>query len=196
MAKNYDQPGKMDALNGYQSLKIIKQHLKSTDTVLDFGCATGTIACFLAGHVREIYGIDISPRMIEIARQRALDRNVRNIKFSQSSLFDEGFRQNSFQMILAFSLLHLLPDIDKIIQRVYELLQPGGLFVSLTSCLGEKVLFPPLVFVGRKIGFLPFIKCFKIIELEELITAGNFQFIENKSIDNNPLEHFIMAKKV
>jgi 2-polyprenyl-3-methyl-5-hydroxy-6-metoxy-1,4-benzoquinol methylase len=41
-------------------------------------------------------------------------------------------------VILAFHVLHLLEDTQEVVQRMHELLKPGGLFVSATACMGEK----------------------------------------------------------
>ena len=196
LAKNYDHPDKIAAINEYQSIQSLKKYLNNTDLVLDLGCATGTICCFLAGDVKEIHGIDISARMIRIAQKRAAERGLDNTNFSQSTIYSENFRKNSINMVLAFSVMHLVPHAEKIMQRIYELLRPGGYFVSLTPCLREKAILSALIFLGKKAGILPNITCFTIKELEKLITKDNFQLIENKCIDNNPLEYFIMAKKI
>ena len=54
-------------------LKIVeytKKYLSGSEIVLDYGCATGTKTFELAGNVKEIQGIDISSKMIEIAAKK------------------------------------------------------------------------------------------------------------------------------
>ena len=195
LSKKYDKPDKIDEVLKFKSIETIIKYLNSNDIVLDFGCATGTIASSIADKVKEMHGIDISSKMIQIAKERAIERKIENIYFSQSTIFDERFKRDSFNMILAFSILHLLEDTEKIMKRINELLKPGGYFISLTPCLGEKTLLRSLILLVHKIGILPTIRCFKILELEKSIVDGNFQIVESQCLDNNPLEYFIIAKK-
>ena len=82
-------------------------------------------------------------------------------------------------------------------QRVNELLKPGGLFISATACLGEKRTFlGGLLFFLIKIGIVPNMKYFKRIELENLITNGNFKIIERENISDTLPNYFLIAKKV
>ena len=98
-------------------------------------------------------------------------------------------------MIISFSVLHVLQDREKSVQRICELLKPGGLFISLTPCLGEKLLVPGIARFCHRLGILPSISCFKIVELEKLISANGFQNIKSISLDGNPLEHFMISKR-
>ncbi len=196
LSKNYDKSDTTNEVLELESIEYIKKYLNTSDIVLDFGCATGTIASSIADQVKEMHGIDISPKMIQIAQERAIERKIENIYFSQSTIFDNKYQRDSFNMVLAFSILHLLTDTEKIMQRINELLKPGGIFVSLTPCLGEKTFLRALLLLVHKIGILPHIRCFKIYELEKSIVNGNFQIVESKCLDNNPLEYFVIAKKL
>jgi 2-polyprenyl-3-methyl-5-hydroxy-6-metoxy-1,4-benzoquinol methylase len=195
LSRNYDKSDDISEVNEYKSIGYIKQYLRTSDVVLDFGCATGTIASALADHVTEMHGNDLSAKMIEIAIKRAMERSIENIHFSNLSIFDDGYKRDSFDMVLSFSVLHLLDDVEGILLRINELVRPGGYFVSLTPCLGERILPRTLLALGKKIGVLPFISRFKIEELEQIVTNGGFKIVKNEGIDDNPLEYFIIAKK-
>jgi 2-polyprenyl-3-methyl-5-hydroxy-6-metoxy-1,4-benzoquinol methylase len=196
LSRNYDKPDTIIEVTEFKSIEYVHKYLNSSDIVLDFGCATGTIASSIAEKVKEIHGIDISSKMIQIAENRAIERRIENIYFSQSTIFDNRYKRDSFNMILSFSILHLLENTDKIMQRIHELLKPGGFFISLTPCLGEKMFLSNLLGLIRRMGILPYIRRFKISELEKSIIEGSFQLVESKCIDNNPLEYFIIAKKL
>jgi 2-polyprenyl-3-methyl-5-hydroxy-6-metoxy-1,4-benzoquinol methylase len=196
LSKNYDKPDEINKVSEYTSIEYIKKYLKNSDIVLDLGCATGTIASSIADRVKEMHGIDISYKMIQIAKERAIERKIENIVFSKSTIFDKKYMRYSFNVILAFSILHLLEDIEKVMKRINEILKPGGYFFSLTPCLGEKKLLGVLSCLGYKIGILPYVRSFRIDELEKLIADSNFHIVESKCLDNNPLEFFIIAKKL
>ena len=99
-------------------------------------------------------------------------------------------------MILVFTILHFLEDTPKVMQGINEILKPGGLFISASPCLGEKKSFlSSLLFPVSKIGIIPPIRFFNISELESSVTRGNFQIVEPESLNHNPTEYFIVAKK-
>src|SRR5512145_2699392 len=106
----------------------IKQHLHKSDILLDYGCGTGTISIEIANHVKEIRAIDISTKMLDIAKRKAGEHNIENVDFIQTTIFDERFTKDSFDVILAIGLLHLLKDNKQNIKRIADLLKPGGLF--------------------------------------------------------------------
>ncbi len=201
-AKTYDQTEeKRFEQATIKTLKNTKKYLKASDIVLDYGCATGTKALELAAHVKKIYGIDISSKMIEAAKRKAVERKIENVDFAQTTLFDERFKEESFEVILAFNILHLLEDSRQAVQRITELLKPGGLFISIAPCLGEKMAFLTklqfsLFLLLGKIGLFPSIKRFKFSELEDLIATGNLQIIETERFYGELSGYFIVAKKI
>ena len=187
MSKYYDKLAKDKAYK--KTLEITKKHLKSSDIVLDYACATGLFSIELAGNVKEIHGIDISSKMIETAKRKA----GKNVNFAKATIF-EKYEKETFNVILAFNILHLLEEPQKVMQRINELLKPGGLFISVTPYLGEKYSFLSIFLVLlRKIKILPYIRSFKISELKELI-SGNFQIVETSNLPS--MQYLIIAKKI
>jgi 2-polyprenyl-3-methyl-5-hydroxy-6-metoxy-1,4-benzoquinol methylase len=188
------QKGEQTYLN---TVDYIKQYFNRSDIILDYACGTGLFSHELANHVKEIHALDISSKMLEIAKRIAGERNIENIKFIQSTIFDESYSKETFDVVMAFNILHLLEDTQEVIQRINELLKPGGVLISETACLGEKkVFFSILLTPLRKIGIFPYANLLKISELEEFITTGNFQIIESKKLDHSPpMSQFIIARK-
>lgn len=186
-------------------IKVIedtKKYLNGSEMVLDYGCATGTKAFELAGNVKKIQGIDISSKMIEIAKRRSASRNTHNIDFAQATLFDERFGKESFDVILAFAILHGLENNLSVMKRIAKLLKPGGLFISATPCLKEKMAFSNkfqmyFYLLLSKTGMIPInLNRFKFYELDELIANGNFQIIKTEKIFYKMSSYFIVAKKI
>ena len=60
VAENYDKSESRFEPIHIKVVENSKKHLKESDIVLDYGCATGTKAFRLSGHVKKIQGIDIS----------------------------------------------------------------------------------------------------------------------------------------
>jgi 2-polyprenyl-3-methyl-5-hydroxy-6-metoxy-1,4-benzoquinol methylase len=178
-----------------------KKYLKDSDVVLDYGCGTGTVACELAERVKKIHAIDISSKMIDLAKGKAAAGGIENVGFTQTDIFDERYKKESFDVILAFNMLHTVPDPQSAVQRIYELLKPEGSFISVTPCLRDKMSFAVsaqirLVRILGKTGIIPIpIRRLKSSELNELIANGNFEAVDSESIYQGASSYFMVAKK-
>jgi 2-polyprenyl-3-methyl-5-hydroxy-6-metoxy-1,4-benzoquinol methylase len=177
LAKNYSDEV------GEETTKITKKYLTKNDTVLDYGCARGAYTIALAGDVKEIRGIDISPKMIELAKIKSKD-----ISFKTATIFNI---EEKYDVVLAFNLLHLLEDTEKVIHKIDEILKPGGRFISVTTCMKEQALLRIAGFFISVLGIL-YIRKFKISELKKLI-SNKFNIVETKNF--SPYHIMIVAKK-
>jgi 2-polyprenyl-3-methyl-5-hydroxy-6-metoxy-1,4-benzoquinol methylase len=201
LAKKWDTPGVSLGENDLRIIERTKKYLSASDVVLDYGCATGSIAIEIADIVKEAHGIDISTKMIAIARRKADERKIENIDFTHATIFDERLKKESFDLILALSISHLVEDSTQVMGRINQLLKPGGFFISATPCLGEKTFVSILlnipIFLLSNIGILPHIIFFSTSRLAASITNENFQIIENESLSVHPItECFIVARKI
>jgi ubiquinone/menaquinone biosynthesis C-methylase UbiE len=138
MSKMYDDGTKKFAPLHIKVVENTKKYLKPNDIVLECGCGTGTMTMDIASKVKEVQAIDISSKMLDIAKRKALGYKIKNVDFVHSTIFDERFATGSFDVILAFNVLHYLRDIQKSMGRINELLKPEGLFISVTPCSIEK----------------------------------------------------------
>ncbi|HJH29383.1 MAG TPA: class I SAM-dependent methyltransferase [Methanosarcinaceae archaeon] len=194
MAKYIDRVERKDEPTNIKIIEKTRNRLKISDNVLDYGCGTGTAAIEIASSVKKVKGIDISPKMIEAAKGKTVECKVKNIDFAQTTIFDEKLEKGSFDVILCFNLLHFVEDMPKVMQRINELLKPGGLIISATPCIRGTflgVLLSPV----SKIGLIPPIKSFKISELEDSIANGNFEIVETECLHQRSQQYFIAAKK-
>lgn len=200
-SSNYDKTEERFEFIHSKSRDNTKKHLKISDIVLDYGCGTGTTACEIANHVKQIQAIDISSKMIEISKAKATESKVENVDFEQGDIFDEKYKTESFDVILAFNMLHTVPDPQSVVRRIHELLKPDGLFISVTPCLRDKMSFLinlqiQLVRVLCKFGVIPIpIRRTKSSELDDLIADGNFQITDAENIYSGASSYFAVAKK-
>ncbi|MCP4151209.1 MAG: class I SAM-dependent methyltransferase, partial [bacterium] len=109
-SKSFDKPGIEYGKIFIKSIENIKKHLDSSDIVLDYACATGAITNEIAGDVKEVHGIDISSKMLVVAKRKAAERTIKNVEFKQSTLSGAGYQKEAFNVILGFNILHLLED--------------------------------------------------------------------------------------
>jgi len=195
-ANNYDKEEKKDELTYLNIIKMSRKYLKVSDIVLDYGCGTGLVSNEIADNVKMVHAIDISSKMIGIAKNKAVERQIQNIDYAYTTIFDKRYKSGTFDVILAFYILHLLEDSQIVIQRINELLKPGGLIISVTPCMGEKPFLNGIFSIVSKLGFIPKIKSFKFSELEHSMTKGNLEIIETKCLHQNSQQYFIVVKKV
>lgn len=196
MSSNYDNQVKKYQQTYTDTIERTRKYLKKDDIVLDFACGTGRTTLQISGFVKEIHAIDISQRMIDIAEEKAEKNGIGNIKLYKTDVFNEDFERSSFDVVLAVNILYFLENAPENISRIYELLKPGGLFISATDCLGEKIsLLNRTKHLLSRIGILPFMKMYSISQLEDLVTDVDFKIIETANLYDNPPNYFIVAKK-
>ena len=180
-----------------KTIKSTKALLDDSDVVLDFGCASGEFSLDIAPHVQRIHGIDTSAKMIELAKEKALDRQVDNISFVQIDEFDSRLAGYSFSAIIAFSVFHLVDDAAKALARLNGLMAAGGLLITQTPCLGERGwFFRSLIGLAQKTGVAPYIRSMTVTELESLVSGSDFEILETKIWDENNAIQWIVARKI
>jgi SAM-dependent methyltransferase len=153
--------------------------LKSTDRVLELGCGTGTTALKLAPGVTHYAGIDISKEMIAIAREKATAEKCGNVAFDVVGSDSATWPQGPFDAVLAFNILHLVPDRARYLGQIHAALKPGGLFISKTTCLSEmNPLIRLAVPAAKLFGKAPSVAFFKAQALMDDIRTAGFTIIE------------------
>jgi len=177
-------------------LSKTREYLKADMEVLELGCGTGSTALLHAPYVKHIRATDLSEKMLEIARDKAAKTNANNITFEQATVEDLQTDDNSVDVILTLSLLHLLKDRHAGIAKIYKTLKPGGVFVSSTVCLKDyknpiKYVLP----LGSKLGLLPTVKTVTKQQLEDEIKQAGFE-IEYVWQPEAGAAAFIIARKV
>lgn len=181
----------------YQTtLERSRAYLSAEDDVLEIGCGTGTTALLLAASAGRITATDISSNMIEIGRKKAKDQQVDTVDFVHATLDDGALDSRSFDAVLAFNLLHLLPGLPAALSRINGLLKPGGVFVSKSVCLGEKGwLWRPVVGAARLVGLAPYVNVMRIAELEAFIADAGLEVVETGLYPPSPPSRFVVARK-
>ncbi|MGH1350959.1 MAG: class I SAM-dependent methyltransferase [Methyloligellaceae bacterium] len=161
ISKRYAKSSLSDPDAYEQKVKTIESHLTPDMEVMEFGCGTGSTAIRLAPLAKHILATDFSSEMLKIAREKAVESNIQNVTFQQSSIDEFNAPDESYDIIMGMSILHLLKDEKATIRKVYQLLKPGGLFISNTFCMGDNMRFIKYIApAGQFFGFLPLLNIF------------------------------------
>lgn len=165
---------------GYETtLAAVRARLKSGDHVLEIGCGTGSTALRLADAVETYLGTDISPEMIRIAREKADTADLTHLSFEVRRSDEVRPDDPAFDAILAFNLLHLVPDPEQTIKSLQGQLKPGGLLISKTPCLTMmnpliRLLIPLMQIAGKAPG----VESFSPDALDAMLERAGFEIIE------------------
>lgn len=179
-----------------QTLDLVKAHLQPDSRVLELGCGTGTTAMRLAPFVAQYDASDYSAEMITIAKEKKADEEVHNLALHVARCGDGSLPRGPFDMVLGFNILHLLPDRSAAFAEVFELLHPGGLFISKTPCLGGIYrLLAPVVTLLRLFGKAPQFTFLSANALERDITNAGFTIRARGAHPEGSVRHYIVAEK-
>ena len=193
MAERYSKSPVADEAAYQKKLQITREYLKPDMELLEFGCGTGSTAIVHAPYVKHILALDVSAKMLELAKEKADANGIANISFEKSDIEDFSAPDQTFDAVLGLSILHLLEDRDAVIARVHDILKPGGVFVSSTVCIGNRMKFLRFVApIGKFLGLT--LKVFTTDELVMSLNRADFE-IDHQWQPNDGAAVFIVAKK-
>jgi len=194
ISKRYARSPVPDQAVYQQKLEITREYFTPECQVMEFGCGTGATAVAHAPYVKHIQAIDFSDRMLEYGRRNAIQAGVENITFSRSGIDDYSAADQSFDVIMGHSILHLLPSKEKVLVKVYKLLKPGGVLVTSTTCIGHARILQLVLPVGHFFGLLPTVRFFTTDELAAAFVDAGY-LIEHRWQPDDSDAVFIVAKR-
>ncbi len=106
--------------------------------ILDLGCGNGYVTRALAKRLEAgiVMGIDISSEMVHLARD-ITPESFTNTIFFEGSIFDSALDEERFDLIFCMESLYYMRPMAKTLERVYELLSPGGQFIAIVDYYQE-----------------------------------------------------------
>lgn len=193
-ARTYDRTSGQTYAETYdRTAELSLRYLKPSHRVLEFACGTGLLTLRIAPHVAHLRGIDISPQMADIAREKA--RNLAHVEITNTDLFDPCLEPGSFDAVAAYNVLLYLPDLPAALARIRALLKPRGTFLSATDCLGSRPSVMGLKkLVNSHTGKMPYVAFFTQRGLERKIARSGFDILERENLYPNPPNLFVAAR--
>ena len=197
IASKYDTSVQKNYAQAYnQTISKIKENLQEHYHVLDIGCGTGIITNQIADNVSYVIGIDTSEKMLDIPKEKANTLNLTNVQYILGSLDELSDNQKTFDAIIAANVLYFIRDIHRFLENIRSKLKDGGVFISVTDCLGEKWSFKNvLLFISIKLGLLPWMKLFTIKSLKSIIGECGFTIKGEQNLYPYPPNYLIIATK-
>jgi ubiquinone/menaquinone biosynthesis C-methylase UbiE len=108
---------------------VARASLVEGETVLDLGSGAG-FDCFLAanrvGKKGKVIGVDMTPEMIEKARENARKGNYKNAEFRLGEIENMPATDNSVDVVISNCVINLSPDKKRVFGEAFRVLKPGG----------------------------------------------------------------------
>lgn len=196
-SKVYDEQVLSLYENAYKkTVKRSVAFLKKEDKVFEIGCGTGNATIPLAKYVKEITATDISEDMLRQAREKAEKLSKNNITFSIGELTKMEIVPESYDAVAAYNVLLYMKNQEEVLKKIYEILKPGGIFLSATDCLGRNLSKDAVKkFWKSKLHWMPYVAFDTPISLMRKIQKNGFEVLEIVNLHKNPPNIFIAAKK-
>ena len=124
-AETFDSPKNIFLANLVCQAVEKQIDLLSDKEILDFGGGTGLLTLPLAKQAKSVILVDISEKMLEQARLKAEQQEIKNIQFLEQDLLKNPLKQE-FDLIVVCRVLHHMPDLDAALSLFHQHLRENG----------------------------------------------------------------------
>ena len=170
--------------------------LKEGEIVLDLGSGAGFDAFLAAAKVGitgKVIGIDMTPEMVNKARENARKGNYPNVDFKLGEIENLPVKDNSVDVIISNCVINLSPDKKSVFSEAFRVLKPGGrLMISdlvLVKDLPDAIKNSAEAYVGCLAGAVmknDYIAC---------IEEAGFKDVRVLSQTNHPIEAMALRNR-
>ena len=124
-AETFDSPKNIFLANLVCQAVEKQINVLSDKEILDFGGGTGLLSLPLAEQAKSVTLVDISEKMLEQARLKAEQQDIKNIQFLEQNLLAKPLEQE-FDLIVVCRVLHHMPDLDESLSLFHQHLRENG----------------------------------------------------------------------
>ena len=114
----------------------VAKYIKNTDRVLECACGTGAISIFIAPVCKNLFVSDYSVGMLKQARKKL--KNYDNIDYRRVDITNIKAKDNSFDVVVAGNVIHLLPDPRRAMNELTRVCKDGGRLIIPTYINGDE----------------------------------------------------------
>ena len=182
--------------------------LQPGEVVLDLGSGAGFdsfLAARKVGDTGMVIGVDMTPEMIQLARENTQKGDYKNIEFRLGQIENMPVEDNSVDVILSNCVINLSPDKEAVYQEAYRVLKEGGrLAISDMVASGE---MPPEIKNDLSLHSSCVSGALQVDELQEILEGAGFVNIRIKPKDESrefinkwtpgiPIEEYVLSATI
>lgn len=182
--KDWDKaaPGffKRTRKDDYNDALFDKLILDKNDSVLDVGCGEGSVTIPLAEKVKNVIGLDSSPKMLEYLEKRACDNNVDNIKTVLKPIEEISYEEiGDVDVVVCSRSLNGIVPIEKVLCELNKIANKF-VFITIFGPENKKIEKDFEKYLGRKTEDFPDYNYFFNI----LFNMGIYANVERFDLNN------------
>src|SRR5262245_32301310 len=179
--------GRVAAEGRKHSVEIINQ---SRGRVLEVGVGTGLSLPAYGPHL-EIVGIDLSPEMLEKARERIAEEDLNNISgLYEMDAAELKFEDGAFDTVVARYLMTVVPDPEKVMRELARVCRPGGEVIIVNHFSAEEGMRG---WVERRMApFADMLGWRPVFDMERVLVCEDLQLVEKRGL--RPFGLFTMMR--
>ena len=148
-----------EALNGKvyrEMVNITTQLVPHGAAVLDCAAGTGELTLAAARKAERVVCTDYSGEMLKVARKKAKKRRFVNIGFERANIFRLDYADETFDIVIAGNVLHLLDNPEKAVRELCRVTKSGGKILLPTFMTRDKsAISETLLKAYKRLGFEP-----------------------------------------
>lgn len=126
-------PGHDEVLQMMLDMLNITHH----DTLLDIACGGGLVTCALAPRIKHAMGIDITPAMIEKAKQLERERGLQNVSWTVGNVFPLPFSDASYSLVICRYAFHHFQQPAQVLEDMVRVCSKGGAVMVIDVALAQ-----------------------------------------------------------
>ena len=142
------------------------------DTVLDVACGGGIVVCAFAPELRHATGIDMTPAMLDRARQLAAEKGLTNVSWERGDVGSLPYADGAFDIVVTrFSMHHFLDPLSVLLEMV-RVCAPGGRIVVVDMFASDDPAKAAEWNRAEKLRDPSHVRCLALTELRALFAAA------------------------
>ncbi len=168
---------------GQRTVELLSLSIGSR--VLDVCCGSGASAlpaAELVGPRGKVIGVDVAKELLELARAKAVQKQLTNIDFELGDMLSLRFPSESFDAVLCVFGIFFVPDMQMAVRELWRCVRPGGQLAVTTW--GPNLFEPANKAFWRSIqnvqadlykGFNPWDRINDPIDLKKILKEGGVE---------------------
>lgn len=156
VARVYDVAESLNGKAYREMVEITKSLVPRGAAVLECAGGTGELSIAAAEKAITVRCTDNSEKMLEVAREKARKKGVENIWFDRQNIFRLDACDETYDVVIAGNVLHLLDEPEKAVRELYRVTKRGGKILLPTFVTrSSSRISGALLGVYKKLGFNP-----------------------------------------